>query len=215
MKRWGLLGFVFVISAAGCGGGSTPGPGGRIGSTCSQLGWVCGLDDFGTSCGSCSGSSTCSNGRCVIGQPVCDCTGRSCGPNSCGTSSCGNCQSNQTCSGGICVNNAPMPTDHTLGQGSLPLFGTHHAVTFSIPVAATVRFDTQTTAGDTYDVGIYDASQWMIRTLGGRATAYGYRPSGMSAASEVQLPAGAWMLGFYCTNTIQRCAVRYTLTARY
>lgn len=50
-----------VLLAVGCNGSSGPGP---TRETCSQLGWVCGVDDFGNDCGACSVGS-CAHGTCT------------------------------------------------------------------------------------------------------------------------------------------------------
>jgi len=66
---WGLgrgVSFAIVIvivgTAFGC-NGSGPGP---TRETCSQLGWVCGTDDFGNDCGTCS-TGSCAHGTCTTG----------------------------------------------------------------------------------------------------------------------------------------------------
>ena len=54
-----------VLAALGfmvaCNGSGGPGP---TRETCSQLGWVCGVDDFGNDCGTCS-SGSCAHGTCT------------------------------------------------------------------------------------------------------------------------------------------------------
>lgn len=62
-----LLGAMASVLIVGCNGSSGPGP---TRETCSQLGWVCGVDDFGNDCGTCSVGS-CAHGTCTtIGGPT-------------------------------------------------------------------------------------------------------------------------------------------------
>lgn len=69
----------------------------------------CGDDGCGHSCGSCSGTQSCSGGTCTDNPP--DCSGLSCGASHNGVGgpdACGTCGSTQMCSGGTCVD---MPPD--------------------------------------------------------------------------------------------------------
>jgi hypothetical protein len=90
-----------AVLALGCSDG-VDAPSSDPRRSCSQLGWACGNDDFGTVCGSCS-SGTCAGGTCVGGPPTCTCAGRVCGTNSCGTASCGSCPQGTGCDNGRCV----------------------------------------------------------------------------------------------------------------
>ena len=75
-----------------CDGGCTPDCAGK----------ECGGDGCGGSCGSCTGTETCTNGQCVA-PCVPDCAGKECGSNGCG-GSCGACGVGEVCSAeGACV----------------------------------------------------------------------------------------------------------------
>ena len=94
-----LVAAVFFL--AGCGAPS-PQPGydagfSVTGRTCSQLGWECGIDDYGARCGTCATGRTCAAGVCVRSSPMCSCGTRVCGVDNCGNS-CGVCPMGQSCS---------------------------------------------------------------------------------------------------------------------
>lgn len=215
IKNW--VGFVCLgvtLSANGCGAPSpSPSPGGQ---TCSQLGWACGTDDLGRSCGSCSAPLTCNGaGRCTGGSPTCNCDGLSCGPNSCGTGSCGTCNSGQSCAAGVCT--TPTPTTHDLGSGTAPLFSNFYGFPFSVPASSIVAYSvTSGTTGDTFDVGIFSAADWAVY-MGGGAGARAYAVHGMTSivTDSATIPAGSYYLGFRCRNLVQRCQVSYAINARY
>lgn len=101
MRRW--LWVAGVVAGLGCGGDDSPGPTSTRRS-CAQLGWVCGLDDYGSSCGSCSSGRACNFGTCVSAGCTPSCGGRTCGPDPLCGLSCGTCAGGQTCSAsGTCA----------------------------------------------------------------------------------------------------------------
>ena len=90
-----------VALAAGCGAPS-PGPDTRRG--CAQLGWACGTDDYGNTCGSCPTGQACSFGACRVSSSSCSCGSRVCGVDPvCGTTSCGTCSGGRECVAGVCL----------------------------------------------------------------------------------------------------------------
>lgn len=105
MTRFGL--FLALTTLAACGAPS-PSPGPSDGRrSCASLGWSCGVDDFGTACGSCTGGRTCSGGTCATPgcTPVCGL--RNCGSDTTCGASCGTCSTGQACSSvGVCVTTA-------------------------------------------------------------------------------------------------------------
>jgi hypothetical protein len=185
--------------------------------SCTRLGWVCGFDDFGHACGTCGAGQTCNHGACVPPDACVPACGlRTCGgDNGCG-GSCGSCRSDETCgAAGACV---PLsPTDHTLASGASPLFNDFYGVPFSVPVPASVGYAAQTTTGDTWDVGIFTASDWAVWMSGGTgARAYAFHMMTSIQNDAAALPAGSYYLGFHCRNLVQRCAVTsYAVVARY
>ncbi len=209
MKR--TVAMLFLLGA-GCGPTPTPTTTDTR-QSCRQLGWVCGLDDYGTSCGSC-GAATCSHGTCSSGTtpPTCSCGGRVCGSDNCGNS-CGTCMSGTTCSGGSCVTSSTMPTIHTLASGDA-YFGSTYSAPFFLPVTTAVAFTATSTAGDTFNVGIWTSANWATRM--GTAGARGYHARVSTTSDVVQnLPAGSYVLGFDCTNLIENCDVAFSVTATY
>ena len=60
--RNGVVGVLLSLSLVGC---LNLGPGSTGTRSCAQLGWACGVDDTGVSCGSCFAPQTCSVGSCV------------------------------------------------------------------------------------------------------------------------------------------------------
>lgn len=62
--RPAVLALALSLSLAGC-VDIGPGSGSSGARTCEQLGWSCGLDGYGTSCGTCFFPLTCSSGSCV------------------------------------------------------------------------------------------------------------------------------------------------------
>lgn len=52
-----------VCAALGCG---DDGPGGPMRRSCSELGLNCGVDDYGTACGTCLGNEVCNFGVCAL-----------------------------------------------------------------------------------------------------------------------------------------------------
>ncbi|MDO9017519.1 MAG: hypothetical protein Q8S73_13705 [Deltaproteobacteria bacterium] len=60
--QYGAVGVVLSLSLVGC---LNAGPGSTGTRSCAQLGWACGVDDLGVSCGSCFAPQTCSVGSCV------------------------------------------------------------------------------------------------------------------------------------------------------
>jgi hypothetical protein len=59
-----VFAFALSLSLAGC-VDIGPGSGSSGARTCEQLGWSCGLDGYGTSCGTCFAPLSCSSGSCV------------------------------------------------------------------------------------------------------------------------------------------------------
>lgn len=107
-RRWGWTSVLVTVLIAGCG---DTGPDTRRG--CATLGWSCGIDDFGNSCGSCPAGQSCPLGTCrsTTTPTSCSCGGRACGVDPvCGTTNCGTCTSGRVCSAGACVNPAPSCT---------------------------------------------------------------------------------------------------------
>ena len=98
---------VSLTPLTGCGPDPSPGPSPGPGPTlrsCASLGWVCGVDDYGLSCGTCSGGRSCSFGTCLGASCTPVCGGRNCGIDPVCCSSCGTCFGNQTCSAaGVCT----------------------------------------------------------------------------------------------------------------
>ena len=213
MGRGMWAGLLLSASVAGC-GTPAPTPGSRtFGSTCAALGYLCGYDDFGASCGACSAGRTCESGTCVAVGPTCRCGGARCGVDNCGNS-CGACASGQTCSAaGDCI--APTTTSHTLGSGVLPLFSTYGYFRFTIPTQAAVGFSTTSSAGDTYNVAIFTPTDYVTYSTGRTANAWAPHQNVTTVSDAAVLPAGTYYLGFYCTNLVERCAVSYSVVANY
>jgi len=62
--RPAVVAFALSLSLAGC-VDVGPGSGSSGARTCAELGWTCGLDGYGTSCGTCFFPLTCASGSCV------------------------------------------------------------------------------------------------------------------------------------------------------
>jgi hypothetical protein len=106
-----------------------------------------------------------------------------------------------------------MPTNHTVGSETLPLFSNFRGATFTVP-ASTIAY-AASSPSDTFTVGIFTAAEWANYSGGGNARAYALRERVRTANESALLPAGDYVLGFYCNNVIERCAVTYTLVANY
>ncbi len=208
--------------AIGCGPVPTPTPNPTptpdTRQTCRQLGWDCGIDDYGSTCGYCS-VGTCSDGTCRGGTmpPTCSCGGRVCGIDNCGNS-CGTCSMGQTCNSGTCAASmsTTMPTSHVLASGN-GYFGSVFGAPFFLPVTTTVCFSATSSAGDGFNVGIWTATNWSLHITGGSGARVYAQHVDISTATDcvTNLPAGSYHLGFDCTNWIQNCAVTYAVTATY
>lgn len=216
MRRWGVAGLLVAMLAACSDDGGTDWR-----QTCATMGRRCGVDDFGTSCGTCAGTTTCNvNGVCVApGATPCtpSCAGATCGASDrCGGQCFGPCPSGQTCSGVTPACAAPMtgPTTHDAASGRTPLFPSFYGVPFTVP-ASTMGYAVSSPS-DTFNVGIFTAAEWTNYAAGGQARAYILREN-IRTASEVAppLPAGNYVLGFRCRNLIERCIVTYAVTAYY
>lgn len=214
-QAWCVL-FLAVAMLAGC-PDTDPAPyPGDTRQTCAQMGYRCGFDDYGASCGNCGAGTTCNgSGVCTTtgtGPCVRQCGGRTCGNDPVCGLSCGTCSGGQTCSAaGACASTGP--TNHTIGAERLPLFSGYRGVTFTVP-AAIVAYNV-TSPGDTYNVGIFTAAEWTNYAAGGTARAYALRDNVRTAAETATLPAGNYVLGFRCRNLIERCDVTYALGANY
>ncbi len=88
-----------------------PGPSGR--RSCADLGWVCGVDDNGASCGFCGTGTACSNGVCVRSFDSClnTCSAsQTCVNGTCvgaSTPCVPACSVGQTCVSGVCIGGTP------------------------------------------------------------------------------------------------------------
>lgn len=209
MMRWALM--VGLGLAMGCGDG---GPGTDTRQTCAQMGFRCGFDDYGASCGTCTSPQTCNGfGSCSSSSSGCTCSGAVCGNDSCGRAVCGSCTGGRTCTLGVCTASTTTPTSHDLGAARLPLFTGFRGVTFTVPAARAAY--SVSSPGDTYNVGIFTAAEWSNYSAGGQARAFAFRENVRTATEVADLPAGSYVLGFYCRNLIQRCDVTYALNANY
>jgi hypothetical protein len=161
------------------------------GWTCSQLGWVCGIDDNGQPCGTCAYPQTCQHGACTT-------------------------LSSTPPYGGIGPQ-LTTSTNHVVVSGmSLPLFWSAYGFAFSIPVDATVSYDVYSPSGDIFDVGIFTREDWAAySTGGGGAGVYAERVRTSLAKNSAHIPGGGYVLGFQCQNFIQRCGVSITISAVY
>lgn len=213
MRRWVWM--AGVAAGLGCGGDGGPVPTTR--RTCSQLGWVCGLDDYGSSCGSCGSGRACNAGTCVTAGCTPSCGGRTCGTESTCGSSCGTCESGQTCSAsGACTTAAIMPAAHVLAEGSSPLFSQNYGVEFTVTVpSGRVQFSAESPSNDTFHIGVYAPDDWVMQLSGRPSSAVAYHRDVRTVTDSLSLPAGTYYLGFTCTNLIQRCAVRHTIYSIY
>ena len=213
MGRW-LLGIGFAVAMMGCPGPDpNPDPGIDTRQTCSQMGYRCGFDDYGASCGSCSSGRTCSNGACITSGPTCSCSGATCGADNCGNS-CGTCASGRTCSSGVCITTTTTPVDHSIVTATAPLFSNFYGVPFTVP-ASLVSYAAQSTS-DTFDVAVFTVDNWAIYSNGSTGSvAYLSHARTARISDAGSLPAGNYVLGFYCRNLIERCSVSYSLGASY
>jgi len=185
--------------------------------TCRQLAWSCGIDDYNQSCGLCPGNQACEHGTCAAPPPQNYCGGRVCGDDGHGRS-CGTCPASMTClPSGYCSAPPPSPTVHTVAfRVSPPLFWSSYGFSFSVPAQAFVAYDALSTAGDTFNVGIFTPSDWAVYANGGSGAevwAPHYKTSIVTDGTS--LPAGDYVLGFVCTNLLERCAVRFSISASY
>ena len=57
-----ILAAIASVSVTGCLSGSAPAASRK---NCRELGWTCGIDDYGNACGSCVGAQVCTGGLCV------------------------------------------------------------------------------------------------------------------------------------------------------
>lgn len=246
MGRWLLM--ILAVSAMGC-------PVDETRQTCAQMGWVCGIDDYGRSCGTCSSGRTCNGngvctggtpvciptcldvclpndgcggtcyglcpsgqtcaagGRCVTGTPTCSCNGATCGVDNCGNS-CGTCTGGRTCVSGVCVGSSTTPVDHSIVTATSPLFSNFYGVPFTVP-ASLVSYAAQSTS-DTFDVAVFTVDNWAIYSNGGTSSvAYLSHARTARISDAGSIPAGNYVLGFYCRNLVQRCSVSYSLGASY
>lgn len=247
MKQWLMVGCLVI--GVGCGGDLGPTP-----RSCTQLGWACGVDDYGRSCGTCSGGRSCNGngvcigsgvctpvcggrtcgadpvcgtscgtcptgqtcngfGSCITNGPTCSCNGATCGVDNCGRS-CGTCTGGRTCSSGVCITPATVPVDHRIATATAPLFSNFYGVPFTVP-AALVSYAAQSTA-DTFDVAVFTVDNWAIYSSGSTGSVAYLSHARTALASDAgNLPAGNYVLGFYCRNIVQRCSVSYSLGAQY
>lgn len=212
MRRW--LWVAGVAAGLGCGGDGGPGPSTR--RSCSQLGWVCGLDDYGSSCGSCGSGRACNYGTCVTAGCTPSCGGRTCGTESTCRSSCGTCGSGETCTAeGTCITPMVTPTAHSVADGATGGFPYYFGVPFTVP-ASRVGYSVNSPSGDGFTVGIFTEVNWAIYSNGGTgAVAYASHGPVTSFADAATVPAGTYYLGFRCTNLIENCSIRYAIAATY
>lgn len=212
MERRGALALVgWVVVGLACVGGDPPK------QSCVQLGAHCGVDDYGRSCGTCTGGNVCDFGICRSPGGACSCGGNECGEDTCGQPTCGTCASREYCAFGTCIPTTPVstPTTHQVASGSVPLFSSSAVVRFVVPETASVTVHLYTTDGDTFSSALYDAEGWASVNAGVVAPAYWRRGSGMSSMNTIDLAAGTYYVSLACTNLIQRCAVSYAVTALY
>lgn len=107
------------------------------------------------------------------------------------------------------------PSTHTVASGMSPLFPNFYGVPFTVP-AGTVGFAASSAGGDTFDVGVFTAASWATYSSGGAgALVYAQRARTSRADGAASLPAGNYVLGFYCRNLIERCSVLYAVSASY
>lgn len=218
MTNHGLLVVGLALGLLGCPGPDpVPGPDGR--RSCAQLGWRCGVDDYGATCGFCGTGTTCNgNGVCATtGSCTPSCSGIVCGgSDGCRGRCIGSCPSGQTCDAGslTCTTPITTPTTHDTASGRTPLFSNFYGVPFTVPAATTGYAVSSPT--DTFNVGIFTAAEWTNYSAGGQGRAYIFREN-IRTANEVgpMLPAGNYVLGFYCRNVIERCIVTYAVSSYY
>lgn len=213
MGRWSLRACLAVV-LMGCGPTPDPVPPPDTRQTCAQMGYRCGVDDYGATCGYCPSGQRCGSfGACVASGPTCTCNGALCGADNCGNS-CGTCASGRTCSSGLCITATTTPVDHSIVTATSPLFSNFYGVPFTVP-ASLVSYAAQSTS-DTFDVAVFTVENWAIYSSGGTGSvAYLSHARTARISDAGSIPAGNYVLGFYCRNLVQRCSVSYSLGAAY
>lgn len=115
---------------------------------------------------------------------------------------------------GVCTTPAATPSIHSITSGTAPLFSNFYGVPFTVPASRAGY--AASSPGDNFNVGIFTVADWAIYSnRGAGARAYALRENVRTANELAEIPAGNYVLGFYCTNVIQRCAVTYAITAYY
>ena len=116
----------------------------------------------------------------------------------------------------------PNATDHKLALLQDPIsFDKFYGFWFTLPSTGKVWFTANTYNNDTYDVGIFPATEW-IAYSGGSAnqpTAAVVRKDGNSGPDLVSdsatIASGDYYLGFVCRNPILMCIMVFDLDASY
>lgn len=170
--RRALLCLLFSLSFDACldfGTGSGTSVGGP--RTCAQLGWACGTDGTGASCGTCDPSQTCSSGMCVD------------------------------------------PGSQTVARNATAyvLAGGYFGTLFTLSAPATLHFSA--TSPQTFQVGVFTLSDWMVFDSGQAANSYILTNPTPSVTDLVRLPAGTFTLGFRCATDVEACTIQYNATA--
>jgi hypothetical protein len=108
-----------------------------------------------------------------------------------------------------------MPTTHHVTDGSANLFPNYFGIPFTVP-ASDVIFAVTSTTGDTFNAGIFTAADWAVYSTGGAGThPWAVHSHTSTAQDNINLAAGSYVLGLYCTNVIQRCSAGYAIDALY
>ncbi len=112
----------------------------------------------------------------------------------------------------------PVPVDHMLAQAQATTFNAHafYGFNFVLPAQASVNFSVSETTTDTWNVAIWNDTQWTSWQNGtaNQPTADPHN-NVMSVTDSATLPAGSWWLGFRCDNALERCMFVFNLDATY
>lgn len=168
--RYGVVGALLSLSLVGC---LNLGPGSTGSRSCAQLGWACGVDDTGVSCGSCFAPQTCSAGSCVD----------------------------------------PGAQVIVSGATAFALAGGYAGVLFTLPAAASVRFNASSPG--LFQAGVFSLSDWTLFVSGQASGAFVLTNPSPSATEVVRLEPGTYTLGFRCANAVDSCLIRYGINATY
>lgn len=125
--------------------------------------------------------------------------------------SCGSCVAPQACSVGSCVD--PSAQVIASGATAFAVAGGYSGVLFTLPAAATVRFNASSPG--LFQAGVFTLSDWTLFASGQASGAFVLTNPSPSAIEALRLEAGTYTLGFRCASAVDSCLIRYGINATY